>query len=183
MDKVTYRSFFLFIFISFAITSWSCDSCENRYVQAPNVLHDYPGETKSVFLAGSAAYRWRDRFKQMMADDELILLDPINYEKREPNREYSLMWEVDHIEKADILLTWIPSGEKSLPHTLSMTTLFELGRFAEMKDKSLIVGISTGHHMYSELVYQISQLRPDAVLVHSLEDLAEELRKFNTLRK
>lgn len=153
-------------------------SNEDRYILAPRSLEQKPLQEKTVFLAGSAAYRWRDQFRIMMAEDKVVLIDPINYEFREPKRNLSLMWEVDHIEKADILLAWIPPGITTNPHTLSLTTLFELGRFIEMKHKPLFVGISQEHHMAQELTHQVTLLRPDAVIVHSLEDLAEKLRKL-----
>jgi Nucleoside 2-deoxyribosyltransferase like len=156
-------------------------SCEKRYIQTPEIFYDQRQELKAVFLAGSALYRWRDEFKQMMTDDDVILFDPINYEKRHPDRKVSLMWESNHIDKADILLVWIPTGVKSNLGTLSLTTLVELGRFIEMKDKRLIVGISKEHHLSEELMHQVSYLRPDATIVHSLEDLAHELR--NSIRR
>lgn len=170
------RGYFIgaFAFLMICISQVFCD---DRYIRTPNTLEETVSEEKTVFLAGSAASRWRDRFKQMMAKDNVILIDPINFDNREPDRSLSLMWEIEHIGKADILLAWIPPGIKSNPHTLSLTTLFELGRFTEMKDKPLIVGISRDHHMANELTHQVSLLRPDAVVVHTLEDLATQLRK------
>ena len=166
---------FLFVFSLFCASLHGNEV--NRYILTPERYVEKLTHDKSVFLAGSAAYKWRDEFRKLMEKDNVVLLDPINYELQHQQRENSLMWEVEHIEKADILLTWIPQGDRSNPHTLSLTTLFELGRFAEMKNKPLFVGISPDHHMQKELTIQMGLLRPDAVVVHSLQDLANELRK------
>jgi hypothetical protein len=103
------------------------------------------------------------------------LLDP-TYSNNDPwKRIDHIKWEHEHIEKADVLLVWLPANEGTKLHTLSFTTLFELGRFAQMKNKNLVMGIHPDYYKRNEVVLQLSILRPEVEIVSSLDELAGKL--------
>jgi len=165
------------ILLIMALAIFQSSSAE-RHIISPVEYQKERSETrKSVFLAGSAAFFFFLEFREMLEKDHVVFLDPKNTDLDLICRSTTLKWEIEHIEKADVLLAWIPEGDPSSTRTLSLTTLFELGRFAEMKEKPLIVGISPKHYLFSEIHRQLRVLRPDAVVVVSLEELAERLRE------
>ncbi|MEC7839994.1 MAG: nucleoside 2-deoxyribosyltransferase domain-containing protein [Chlamydiota bacterium] len=152
---------------------------ENCHIISPYEYQKSAFETKkSVFLAGSAALPWRENFKNKMQDDHVIFFDPMNSNAELISRSKTLKWEIDHIDKADVIIAWIPEGEPASTRTWSLTTLFELGRFVEMKRKPLIVGISPKHYMFAELLNQFKVLRPDAQVVSSLDEVIDRLRFY-----
>lgn len=167
---MVYHFLFYFFFCSFV-------SIHAQHVISPSeFVKEKFSEKASVFLAGSAAYPWREHFKGMMATDQVVFLDPMNPDADEICREHTLKWEIEHINKADVLLVWVPKGEEASVKTLSLTTLFEVGRFVEMKNKPLVVGVEKGHYLRDELIGQLKFLRPDVIVVDSLDALATHLR-------
>lgn len=148
------------------------------YLSTPEIYDSSSNDRLSVFLAGSASFPWRIEFEKKLNDHELTLIDP-TYKKNDPwTRIDHIRWEHEHIDKADVLLAWLPANEETKLHTLSLTTLFELGRFAQMKEKKIVMGIHPEYYKRNEVMLQLSILRPEVEIVSSLDELAVELNKI-----
>lgn len=130
------------------------------YIKNPDVvLYE---EKSTVFLAGGCLVPWRDEFKKLLNGLPIVLLDPIG---NEPGRPY---WEHSNIDKADILLIWFPHiGD-------CRGSLVELGRFLEMKNKPLFVGIDPQSPLYKEVIIQL-KVRPEVKIATSIEELSTQL--------
>jgi len=132
-----------------------------------------------VFLAGSAAYPWRQEVIKKSGELALTFIDPVNHALHFHRQKERIRWEQKQIAQADILFVWIPKGEPDKSFTLSMTSLFELGRFCEMRDKVLLVGIDPGHLRSEEISGQLHFLRPDVYVHRSLETLTQTLEHYS----
>ena len=135
-------------------------------------IHTVAENHPKVFLGGSLITPWRDRLITLLRDTNYTLYNPAHPEI--PGR---IEWEQSHIEKADILLMWIAKNTPRDSYTLSLTSLFELGRFIEMEGKTLIVGIDPDYAMHEELTLQLRRLRPELTIFDSIDSLAASLKK------
>ncbi len=150
---------------------------KQTHIQSPEEY--VTSESPAVFLAGSAAFPWRECFKKNISPEEAVLLDPLNEDLTQNDPVRRIQWEADHINHADILLVWLPESDKTNHYTYSLTSLFETGRFVQMKEKPLLVGIAPGYIRRDELFTQLKVLRPEVVVVDSLEALEDQLRTFS----
>lgn len=148
-----------------------------KVIKTPDEYEKKEMKWKAIFLAGSAHYDWRESFIKSCCDEHFVFFDPIS------SKEYStkfplkrIRWEHRHISLADVFVVWIPKGMDKDAKTLSMTTLFECGRFVEQKNKPLFVGIEEGYVHRNELVNQLQQLRKDVIITDSLEALAKQVK-------
>jgi len=104
-------------------------------IQAPNPS---PEKTMlSVFLAGSiemgAAENWQTRIVNECKDDRVIFYNPRRDDwdsswkqtKDDPQFSEQVRWELDHLEKADLIVMYFD------PNTKSPITLLELGIHAQ----------------------------------------------------
>ncbi|MBI5274645.1 MAG: hypothetical protein HY860_06315 [Chlamydiales bacterium] len=157
------------IFLSFLFAIASVNG------QIINPSMDYqkqPNDPPALFLAGSASDPWREKLIQSLNVSSYVYLDPTEVQDHHSLKK--IRWEHRHIELASAFVVWIPKGQKSNPKTLSLNTLFDCGRFIEMKNKPLIVGIEQGYVMRDALVKELRQLRPDIIITDSLEALSRE---------
>lgn len=130
------------------------------YIKNPNVIQCE--EKTTVFLAGGCLIPWREEFKKLLNGLPIVLLDPIGNETGRP------YWEHSNIDKADILLIWFPHiGD-------CRGSLVELGRFLEMKNKPLFVGIDPQSPLYKEVIIQL-KVRPEVKIATSIEELSTQL--------
>jgi hypothetical protein len=144
------------------------------HIQSPEEY--VTSEAPAAFLAGSAVFPWREAVKKNISPEEAVLFDPMNDQLAEENPMKRVQWEVDHMDYADIVVVWLPKEDQTKPHTFSLTSLFEMGRFVQMKDKPLVVGIAPEYIRRDELVTQLKVLRPEVTVVNSLDALQEQLR-------
>ncbi len=134
------------------------------------------GRGLRVFLAGSSFYDWREDLIQAFSEKELTFFDPLY--RVSMKRELGVAWEQKHIAEADVIVVWIPKGDLDNLRSLSITTIFELGRFVEMKDKPLIVGVHEDHPYKRELTLQLKGIKEDLEVFHHLEDLKGPIEHF-----
>jgi hypothetical protein len=111
-------------------------------IKSPNAM-SYPASYTSMFLAGSiemgVAERWQDKIVRELSDLPVVLFNPrrekwdISWKQGidNPNFVEQVNWELDALDKADIILVYID------PNTKSPITLMELGIHA--KSNKLIV--------------------------------------------
>ena len=100
-------------------------------------------KSKSIFLAGSIeqdkAARWQDEVIRELKEYNYTILNPrrkewdSSWEQRmdNPNFKEQVNWELDALEKADVILIYFD------PKTKSPISLLELGLFA--KSRKLVV--------------------------------------------
>lgn len=125
-----------------------------------------------VFLGGSLITPWRDRLISHLRDTDYTLYNPAH-----PGAPGRIEWEQNHIDKSDILLMWIAKNTPRDSYSLSLTSLFELGRFIEMRGKTLLVGIDPDYALREELTLQLRRLRPELTIYDSIDSLSTHLKK------
>lgn len=76
-------------------------------------------------------------------------------------------WEADHLERSKVILFWFPGPGD---HPVAM---YELGRWAAT-DKPIIVGCPPDYARRTNIVTQLSILRPDATVQTNLEAVLDE---------
>ncbi len=89
----------------------------------------------TVFLAGSIemgkAENWQNRVIEEMKDDDVVFFNPRRTDwdsswkqtKDDPQFSHQVKWELDHLEKADIIALYLAPG------TVSPISLLELGMY------------------------------------------------------
>lgn len=96
----------------------------------------YDPAIKSVFLAGSiemgVAEEWQSKLENVLADQEITIFNPrrddwdSTWNQRETHSEfnYQVNWELNHLQKADLIFMYFAGNTKS------PITLLELGMFS-----------------------------------------------------
>ena len=144
------------------------------YVEAPT---EYVADGRpSVFLAGgiSGCDDWQSRMTELLADLDLTVLNPRR--ERFPidhptAAEEQIRWEYRHLRRATSRLFWFP------PQTLCPITLYELGAWSAMPGP-LFVGVDPNYARRRDVEIQTKLARPDVRVVHSLAELAAQVRRF-----
>jgi hypothetical protein len=138
---------------------------------------EYSESHKSVFLAGgiSGCWDWQSRITDLVEEKglDIVLLNPRreNFDITDPTMSrQQIIWEREHLIKADIILFWFPS------ETMCPITLYELG-FWTNSDKPLIIGCDENYQRRFDVEIQTSLSR-DTVVHDSLEKLVEELGRI-----
>ncbi|HYE17931.1 MAG TPA: nucleoside 2-deoxyribosyltransferase domain-containing protein [Tepidisphaeraceae bacterium] len=144
-----------------------------RYIEAPNEVSELGG--RSVFLAGgiSGCDDWQTRLVALLADTDLTLLNPRrrDFPMDDPTAaEGQIAWEFRHLRAAWGRVFWFP------PQTLCPITLFELGGACQ-SDRPLLVGTHPDYQRRQDVIIQLRLARPGVTVVHTLEALAEQVRR------
>jgi len=144
-----------------------------RYVEALEVYEPVPGDPPALFVAGGikGCEPWQDRFCKMFEDTPLILLNPRrkSYVWDDAERVKQVTWEFEHLRKAAVISFWFS------PETLNPITLFELGAWSASK-RPIFVGCHPEYKKKDTVEIQLQLLRPEIVIVDSLEKLAAKVR-------
>ncbi|MBB64659.1 MAG: hypothetical protein CMO81_06300 [Waddliaceae bacterium] len=171
MTKKPTIYFFIALLSVFTIDAWSCER-----VQSPQLLQSCNKKGLSIFLAGTVSNSWRNTLMDSFQEDPAIFLIPINDWAHENDRSFRVTWEQQHIDEADLIVLWLAPPQANNPRTLSLTTLFELGRIIEMKDKPVIIGIHPNYPLRRELEIQLACLGRRHCLVDSVEEIALKIQ-------
>lgn len=154
-----------------------------RVIFAPNKL-DIKKSEKSVFLAGSIELGKAEPFQQELTDklkeySDLVLLNPRRPDfdataKQEKNNPYfrgQVLWELEALEKADVIYMYFD------PNTKSPISLLELGLYCQ--SGKLIVCCPEGFWRKGNV--DITCEKYDTPVFETKEDIFEEL--LNSLIK
>ncbi len=155
-------------------------ACGALHAQVITFSVDYVKPQNSqpvVFLSGISQDGWRGKFIQQTGVDRFVYIDPTDALPQDRQSLRKIRWEEAQIDNADAFVLWIPKGRAGDPKTLSLKTLFECGRFSEMKKKPLLIGIEQGYVMRDSLVEHLKQIRSDVIITDSLEALSRETEK------
>ena len=145
-------------------------------IQAPNPSPET--ESLSVFLAGSiemgVAEHWQDRIVRECADCDVTFFNPRRDDWDsswtqtidDPQFNKQVTWELDHLEKADLIVIYFD------PNTKSPITLLELGLFA--KGGALLVCCPDGYWRKGNV--DIVCQRYGAAQIDSIDKMIEHIK-------
>lgn len=138
-----------------------------------------PG-TKSVFLAGSIemgkAEPWQDHIATELKDENVVFYNPRRDDwdsswKQDPTVgtpfEEQVTWELDHINKADIVVFYFD------PKTTAPISLLEMGLALEGK-KTLLVCCPDGYFRKGNVVVTVKRFNVE--VLNSLPELINKLK-------
>ena len=139
-----------------------------RLLKAPAELNGTdPG--RILFLAGAVANgNWQDGLAARLAPhlDGWTLANPRldDPPRDEAGVRAEIAWEFQHLHRAAAVLFWLE------PPTHCPISLYELGKVT-MTEKPIFLGVPPDYPCKTDVVIQTQLARPDAVIVHSLDDL------------
>ncbi len=143
-----------------------------KYIEAPNV---FSGDGISLFLAGgiSNCYDWQKDLVSLLKDTEITLLNPrrANFVLTPENEEEQIKWEFEYLDKTDATSFWFPE------ETVCPVTLYELGKQTRA-NKPIFVGVHNNYSRKRDVIIQLNLVRPEIEVVHSLENLSEQIKKW-----
>jgi hypothetical protein len=134
-----------------------------------------------LFLAGGITDcpDWQSVLVEDLAHLDVIVYNP---RRREfdvsdlSHTEEQIRWEYRHLRRADAVLFWFPS------ETLCPIVLFELGVQSAIAGRTIFVGVHPEYKRRADVLVQMSLVRPDVEVVHSIADLfiqtADWIRSF-----
>jgi hypothetical protein len=145
-----------------------------RYIEAPE---EYDERGPSLFLAGGITgnHDWQAEVVRRLSDLPLVLLNPRrrDFPINDPSAARGqIEWEFRHLRRATAVLFWFP------PETLCPIALYELGgRVATAQP--LFVGTHPEYQRKPDVVIQLGLARPDVHVVHSVHELAQQVRDWH----
>ena len=147
-----------------------------RYIEAPTDYVAKPNDGYSIFLAGgiTGCPDWQTAVVSMLRMTPLTLFNPRrkDFPIHDPAAaEKQIRWEFDHLRRSDAVLFWFPKD------TLCPIVLFELGAWSKNVDDAIYVGTEEGYPRTQDVQLQLKFARPDVEVVHSLTDLADQVKK------
>ncbi|PIN89552.1 hypothetical protein COU57_05995 [Candidatus Pacearchaeota archaeon CG10_big_fil_rev_8_21_14_0_10_32_14] len=105
---------------------------------------------------------------------DLTLINPRrkDYDFNDPNIEtQQVEWGFEHLHKARGVSFRFP------PQTLCPITLYELGKIS-VGNKPLFIRVHPDYKRKRDIEIQTGLIRPDVKIVHSLDDLVEQIREW-----
>jgi len=141
----------------------------------PPQEYKYVWNRMGVFLAGGilGCPNWRKDLIELLKDEDIDILNPQreDFPESDPNaKREQIEWEFNHLIKADLISFWFSRG------TVNPTTRFELGRWL-VTDTPIVIGIDPDYSKIEGTLIQIELERPDIKVVHSLKELAEQIKE------
>lgn len=97
---------------------------------------------KSIFLAGAidmgAAVQWQGEVEKLLPYNNLILLNPRRAEFTPDTIDEQVLWELDMMTKADVVMMWFPKDSKA------PVAMFEAGLWCQ--SGKLVIGAEQGFY-------------------------------------
>ena len=145
-----------------------------RYIEAPTEYDERDGPR--LFLAGglSDGGNWQLRMASLLADEEVVLLNPRRRSFPEDDPAASttqIEWEYRHIHRADAMLFWFPC------ETLCPIALYELGMGVRTV-RPLFVGAHPAYRLRGDLEGRLRLARPEISIATSLEALVVRVQEL-----
>lgn len=147
-----------------------------KYIQCPENMNWWDG-TGSIFLAGgiTGCPDWQTELKDKLFDTKLTLVNPRRENFGETDPKEQIKWEFHHLRMVDAISFWFPS------ETLCPITLFEYGKWLggnRMLSRKLFVGCHPDYQRKLDLIVQTELENKEIQIVHSLEELAEQIKEW-----
>jgi len=132
-----------------------------------------------LFLAGGITNvaDWQSIIINKLKDvNNLILFNPRrkNFPINDPNAsKEQIIWEYKYLKESDFILFWFGKG------SLNPIVLYELGLHGNsVKKKKIFIGIDPEYERKQDVEIQTQLARPEIKIVYSLENLADQIRKY-----
>lgn len=151
-------------------------------LKPPYRLENARKDVKSIFLAGSIemgkAQPWQDQIAEALKGTDVVVFNPRRDDwdsswKQDPKPgtkfHEQVTWELDHIEKADLVVFYFD------PKTKSPITLMELGICLNL-NKPVLVCCPDGYFRKGNVV--ITAKRHDTEVLNTLDDLISKIKAF-----
>ena len=141
-------------------------------IKAPKIYDKKPNEN-SLFMAGgiSNCSDWQKDFKDLLKNEDIVLLNPRRDDWDKINPEKQIKWEFDHFQKATAVSFWF------CHETLCPITLYELGKESAI-NIPLFVGIDPEYKRKLDVEVQSKLIRPNLKIVYTLEDLSKQIKDW-----
>lgn len=132
---------------------------------------------KSIFLAGPTPRNnnvkdWRIDVIEELKNKNFVgtIIVPTFEDKIDNNFAYEkqIEWELEYLEKSDLILFWIPRNLKTLP---GFTTNIEFGFWLGKNPKKIIVGIPEYAEKCDYIIYMCKKYK--IPLYNSIKDIIE----------
>jgi hypothetical protein len=147
-----------------------------RYIRQPHDL--------CLFLAGgiTGAPDWQTELSGLLDPTDLTVFDPRRTSFDVNNSGLSreqIEWEFRHLHIADAVSFWFPYPAKCA------ITLYELGAWASFSrvfnSKPIFVGVDPQFWRREDIEIQMGLMLPELKVVYSLADLAEQIKKWESI--
>jgi hypothetical protein len=147
-----------------------------------------------LFLAGdiSGCPDWQNEIMERLFNDSedkthdylcnVIVFNPRRehfpiHIKEESERQ--IVWEFNRLKEADIIAFWFSRG------SLNPISLYELGKWGNSSNKSIIVGIDDEYERKFDVEVQTRLARPEVKIVYNLRDfyynILTEIKKISKI--
>lgn len=139
-------------------------------IRAP---HPVNSKGFKVFLAGAIdmgqAVDWQSQVADSLRDEpNLVLLNPRREDFTPDKLDEQIMWELDALERADIILMWFP-GDTQAP-----ISLLEAGLY--MRSGKLFLGVEESYYRRRNL--ELTAHFYKVPIYHTLNDLIAVIARF-----
>lgn len=147
-----------------------------KYIGA---LDDYnlDGTETQLFLAGgiSNCPDWQQEMVSLLSKTSLTILNPrrANFPIHDPSAaQEQIKWEYHALRSADVILFWFPK------ETICPIVLYELGAWS-MTSKRLFIGVHPDYSRLQDVLIQTELARPEVEIIHSLVELADQIKDYD----
>lgn len=138
----------------------------------------------SLFLAGgiSNCPNWQVYLVDLLKDTKLTLVNPrrLVFDFNAVTSEEQIKWEFHHLRMVDAISFWFPC------ETVCPITLFEYGKWlvehSRVLPRKLFVGCHPDYSRKEDLLIQTRLENKDIEIVHSLEELSEQIKQWEKSR-
>jgi hypothetical protein len=139
-----------------------------QVVTAPDVI---PSNTRTVFLAGAIdmgdAENWQQEvIKAFKSDTSITLVNPRRNEFTEDMEDEQILWELEALDQANIILMWFPKSAEA------PVSFLELGLY--LRSGKLFVGVEQG--FYRQRNIELTSQRYRNSVYYSLNELIDAVR-------
>jgi hypothetical protein len=147
----------------------------------PPARVEYDECDTSVFLAGTieqnTATLWQKKFVQKVEDLSVAILNPRrddwdpDWEQRARNPEFAeqVTWELDGLDKADVVVLYFEAG------TRSPIALLELGKLAEKRPQDVVICCPEGFWRIGNV--EMMAERHNMYMVDTFDKMVVEVRR------
>ena len=151
-------------------------SRNTRVIVCPETI---PSFDRSLFVAGgiSNCPDWQSQYISYLSGTGLLLLNPRRavFERSPEIDNQQIGWEHQGLSGVTGVSFWFPK------ESLCPITLLELGRCA-VAGKLMFVGVDPEYPRRADVEIQLSLLRPEVRVVNSLEQLAQQVREWASIK-
>ncbi len=143
-------------------------------------------EGKSVFLAGPTprsedVLGWRDgaikAFKELNFNGTILIPELEGGWNQEFAYKTQIEWELEAMEKADIIMFWIPRELETMP---AFTTNIEFGYWLAKEPSKIILGVPS-YAVNCDYIKYLAKVNDIQVHTNKLETIKAVLRSLNEI--